>query len=244
MGSSLSAPAEDAWATPRSSPGGFPYLAEEDEDEEEIAYAQLAGGVDRDSRDRSPDGVEADVTAPPRRGQKSLRRNAPSPAWLDEEAAASSGSGGSSRSSSSSSSSSSSYDGPDDLNAALARAKRRASQPKLRKSVSFHETVTLVRTESLTSLGADEKGGIWYRNADYSKMVTAELARRRVMGVTSTSLIMASHIAHCEPCGPDDDDDVAMDHWTMAGRGCPSDDDSDPESDDGAENDGPIQMCG
>ena len=65
---------------------------------------------------------------------------------------------------------------------------------KLRKSVSFHSTVSLVRSESLSDLPAEEKHRIWYRSDDYSRFVHSELGRRREMGVTSTSLIMPTRV--------------------------------------------------
>jgi len=112
-----------------------------------------------------------------------------------------------------------------DLSAALARAHARA--PKMRKSVSFHNTVALVRSESLTDLPADEKHRIWYRSTDYSRFVHSELGRRREMGVTSTSLIMPTSIAHYESPGvieesDESDQDEPMDDWQRYGS-CDSD---------------------
>ena len=97
----------------------------------------------------------------------------------------------------------------------------------MRKSVSFHNTVALVRSESLTDLPADEKHRIWYRSTDYSRFVHSELGRRREMGVTSTSLIMPTSIAHYESPGvieesDESDQDEPMDDWQRYGS-CDSD---------------------
>ena len=111
---------------------------------------------------------------------------------------------------------------------------------KLRKSVSFHSTVSLVRSESLSDLPADEKHRIWYRSDDYSRFVHSELGRRREMGVTSTSLIMPTRVAHFEV--EDDyasDGDARMDDWRV---GCDSDSYSD--SDEGSGGDAPVRVVG
>ena len=111
---------------------------------------------------------------------------------------------------------------------------------KLRKSVSFHSTVSLVRSESLSDLPAEEKHRIWYRSDDYSRFVHSELGRRREMGVTSTSLIMPTRVAHFEV--EDDyasDGDARMDDWRV---GCDSDSYSD--SDEGSGGDAPVRVVG
>ena len=111
---------------------------------------------------------------------------------------------------------------------------------KLRKSVSFHSTVSLVRSESLSDLPAEEKHRIWYRSDDYSRFVHSELGRRREMGVTSTSLIMPTRVAHFEV--EDDyasDGDARMDDWRV---GCDSDSYSD--SDEGGAGDAPVRVVG
>ena len=111
---------------------------------------------------------------------------------------------------------------------------------KLRKSVSFHSTVSLVRSESLSDLPADEKHKIWYRSDDYSRFVHSELGRRREMGVTSTSLIMPTRVAHfeVEDDYAESDGDARMDDWNV---GCASD--SSYDSDEGA-GDAPVRVVG
>ena len=107
--------------------------------------------------------------------------------------------------------------------------------------MSFHSTVSLVRSESLSDLPAEEKHRIWYRSDDYSRFVHSELGRRREMGVTSTSLIMPAHARgalrgrgrHAS------DGDARMDDWRV---GCDSDSYSD--SDEGAGGDAPVRVVG
>ena len=127
-----------------------------------------------------------------------------------------------------------------DLTDALERARTRGARPEIRKSVSFHTTVTMVRSESLTALPTEEKHRIWYRSSDYSKFVHSELGRRKEMGVTSTSLIMPSSIAHREPSLEnlsDDEDDIPMDTWANGvfadDDDCASDDSRDDDDRDG-----------
>jgi hypothetical protein len=107
---------------------------------------------------------------------------------------------------------------------------------KLRKSVSFHATVSLVRQESLSDLPADEKHRIWYRSDDYSRFVHSELGRRRSMNVTSTSLIMPTSVAHFE-VEDEADEDVRMDDRRV---GC----DSSDYSDSGDDADAPVRVVG
>ena len=101
--------------------------------------------------------------------------------------------------------------------------------------MSFHATVSLVRQESLSDLPADEKHRIWYRSDDSSRFVHSELGRRREMGVTSTSLIMPSSIAHREPSLEtlSDEDDAPMEPWSLGLR----DDSSCDGDDDGGDDD-------
>ena len=112
---------------------------------------------------------------------------------------------------------------------------------KLRKSVSFHSTVSLVRSESLSDLPADEKHKIWYRSDDYSRFVHSELGRRREMGVTSTSLIMPTRVAHfeVEDDYAESDGDARMDDWAV---GCASD--SSYDSDEGDGGAAPVRVVG
>ena len=116
--------------------------------------------------------------------------------------------------------------------------------------MSFHNTVALVRSESLTNLPSEEKNKIWYRSSDYSRFVHSELGRRKEMGVTSTSLIMPSDIAHHEPSEEDpvEDDDVQMDDWTSGffhrDGDCDSSDDDASDDDDARARGRPVRVVG
>jgi len=131
-----------------------------------------------------------------------------------------------------------------DLNEALHRARDRGQRPKIRKSVSFHATVGLVRSESLSDLPEDEKHKIWYRSTDYSRFVHHELGRRKEMGVTSTSLIMPSAIAHHEVDGTESDTDM---DWAP---GSEQDEDPDPacgysdEDSSSSDDSRPVRLVG
>ena len=217
---------------------------------------------EREDRDRSPDSVmELPDQAPaPRCPRGVLKRSHSEPSWArggrpggrDYGVSAFDESAGSSSLSDSSGPSSQTFDedmddadspeakryhgsAADDVTDALERARSRGAAPKIRKSVSFHTTVTMVRSESLTALPSEEKNRIWYRSSDYSKFVHSELGRRREMGVTSTSLIMPSSIAHREPSLEtlSDEDDAPMEPWSLGLR----DDSSCDGDDDGGDDD-------
>uniref|UniRef100_A0A7S3K453 Uncharacterized protein n=1 Tax=Aureoumbra lagunensis TaxID=44058 RepID=A0A7S3K453_9STRA len=83
------------------------------------------------------------------------------------------------------------------------------ARPKIKKSLSFHNQVTLLELKDPV-LPVDCKEEVWWQPSEFNGFVRSELARRRELKIQSTSLLVPSYIAHQERIGSDDDSDEGI----------------------------------